>query len=199
MNPHFHNDAHTKQATAPSAGIDRRAALKLFVSGTALALASCGRPAEQVVPYVEMPERVTPGVPLRFASALPLAGYGRGVIVTSVEGRPIKIDGNPRHPASLGATDVFAEATVLGSSVDRCLEASLALRSGPLKAPYSTPEFNRGARSRRRCCRASSGYDRARARAGAADRAHDVADFASANRRADENSSASQMVSLRAG
>ena len=60
-----------------------------------------------------MPERLTPGVPLRFASALPLAGYGRGVIVTSVEGRPIKIDGNPRHPASLGATDVFAEAAVL--------------------------------------------------------------------------------------
>ena len=45
--------------------------------------------------------------------ALALAGYGRGVIVTSVEGRPIKIDGNPRHPASLGATDVFAEAAVL--------------------------------------------------------------------------------------
>ena len=93
--------------------IDRRAALKLFVSGAALALASCGRPDQEVVPYVEMPERLTPGVPLRFASALPLAGYGRGVIVTSVEGRPIKIDGNPRHPASLGATDVFAEAAVL--------------------------------------------------------------------------------------
>src|ERR1700761_6267264 len=93
--------------------IDRRLALKLFVSGAALALASCGRPNEEVVPYVEMPERQIPGVPLRFASALPLAGYGRGVIVTSVEGRPIKIDGNPRHPASLGATDVFAEAAVL--------------------------------------------------------------------------------------
>ncbi len=93
--------------------MDRRAALKLFVSGAALALASCGRPDQEVVPYVEMPERLTPGLPLRFASALPLAGYGRGVIVTSVEGRPIKIDGNPRHPASLGATDVFAEAAVL--------------------------------------------------------------------------------------
>jgi Fe-S-cluster-containing dehydrogenase component len=97
----------------PSFGIDRRAALRLFVSGAALALASCGRPNEEVVPYVDMPERLTPGLPLRFASALPLAGYGRGVIVTSVEGRPIKIDGNPRHPASLGATDVFAEAAVL--------------------------------------------------------------------------------------
>ncbi|WP_347336626.1 4Fe-4S dicluster domain-containing protein [Bradyrhizobium macuxiense] len=93
--------------------MDRRAALKLFMTGVAATLASCGRPPEEVVPYVQMPERETPGLPLLFASALPLAGYGRGVIVTSVEGRPIKIEGNPRHPASLGSTDVYGEATVL--------------------------------------------------------------------------------------
>jgi Fe-S-cluster-containing dehydrogenase component/anaerobic selenocysteine-containing dehydrogenase len=93
--------------------IDRRVALKLFMSGVAASLASCGRPPEEVVPYVQMPERMTPGLPLQFASALPLGGYGRGVIVSSVGGRPIKIDGNPRHPASLGATDVYGEATVL--------------------------------------------------------------------------------------
>src|SRR5215831_5717230 len=107
--------------------IDRRAALRLMVSGAALALASCGRPAEDIVPYVNIPERLTPGIPLRFASTLPLAGFGRGVIVTSVEGRPIKIDGNPRHPASLGATDVFAEAAVL-SLYDP--DRSKAVRSG---------------------------------------------------------------------
>jgi molybdopterin-containing oxidoreductase family iron-sulfur binding subunit len=84
-----------------------------MASGAALALASCGRPAEEIVPYVNIPERLTPGIPLRFASTLALAGFGRGVIVTSAEGRPIKIDGNPRHPASLGATDVFAEAALL--------------------------------------------------------------------------------------
>ncbi len=93
--------------------IDRRAALRLMASGVALGLASCGRPTEEVVPYVTVPERLTPGIPLRFATTLPLAGFGRGMIVTSVEGRPIKIEGNPRHPASLGATDVFAEAAVL--------------------------------------------------------------------------------------
>ena len=97
----------------PPGGVDRRAALKLFVSGAALALASCGRPAEKIVPYVDVPAGETPGLPLRFATALPLNGYGRGVIVTSVEGRPIKVDGNTRHPASVGSTDVFAEATVL--------------------------------------------------------------------------------------
>ena len=106
-------DATPRHRHSSSPMLDRRAALKLFASGAALALASCGRPAEEVVPYVEMPERLVPGVPLRFATALPLAGYGRGVIVTSIEGRPIKIDGNPRHPASLGSTDVFAEASVL--------------------------------------------------------------------------------------
>ena len=110
MNSHSHR-ASTIHRAAPS--VDRRAALKLFVSGAALALTSCSRPDEQIVPYVQIPEREIPGIPLRFATALPLAGYGRGVIVTSVEGRPIKIEGNLRHPASLGATDVFAEAAAL--------------------------------------------------------------------------------------
>jgi molybdopterin-containing oxidoreductase family iron-sulfur binding subunit len=94
-------------------GSDRRAMLKSFVSGAALALSSCGPPHEEIVPYVEMPERELPGLPLQFATALSLAGYGRGVIATSVEGRPIKLEGNPRHPASLGATDIYAEAAVL--------------------------------------------------------------------------------------
>lgn len=105
------NLAQSRRSLEPS--LDRRSALKLFVGGVAAALASCGKPPEKVVPYVQIPERETPGLPLRFASALPLAGYGRGVIVTSVEGRPIKINGNPRHPASLGSTDVYGEAAVL--------------------------------------------------------------------------------------
>jgi len=113
MTEQRHGDVTPRQRHPSLPTLDRRAALKLFASGAALALASCGRPAEEVVPYVEMPERLVPGIPLRFATALPLAGYGRGVIVTSVEGRPIKVEGNPRHPASLGSTDVFAEADVL--------------------------------------------------------------------------------------
>src|SRR5579859_6355095 len=104
---------HTNLPPDACAALSRRNALKLFASGAALAVASCARPDEEVVPYVEKPERVMPGLPLRFATALPLAGYARGVIVSAIEGRPIKIDGNPRHPASLGATDVFAEASVL--------------------------------------------------------------------------------------
>ena len=110
MTSHLLQECNTLRRAA---GLDRRAALKLFVSGATLALASCGRPNEQVVPYVQIPEREIPGVPLRFATTLSLGGYGRGVVVTSVEGRPIKINGNPRHPASLGSTDIYAEAEVL--------------------------------------------------------------------------------------
>jgi Fe-S-cluster-containing dehydrogenase component len=112
MNTHAKSPLDALERTFDAA-LDRRSALKLFMSGVATALAACSKPIEEVVPYVQIPERVTPGLPLHFASALPLAGFGRGVIVTSIEGRPIKINGNPRHPASLGATDVFGEAAVL--------------------------------------------------------------------------------------
>ena len=90
----------------------RREALKLLAANMALIAAGCSKPEEEIVPYVTMPVRLLPGVPLKFATALPLAGYGRGVIVTSHEGRPTKIEGNPLHPASLGSTDVFAEAEI---------------------------------------------------------------------------------------
>ncbi len=94
-------------------GLTRRRALKLLAANVAAITAACGKPPEEVLPYVRMPERLIPGIPLRFASTLPLGGYGRGVICTSVEGRPIKVEGNPLHPASLGSTDLFAEAHVL--------------------------------------------------------------------------------------
>ncbi|MFT8244726.1 4Fe-4S dicluster domain-containing protein [Roseomonas sp. BN140053] len=89
----------------------RQAALALLAA--AATLSACDRPDEEIVPYVEQPEQVVPGIPLRFATTLPLNGYGRGVLVTSFEGRPVKVEGNAAHPASGGATDVFAEAAVL--------------------------------------------------------------------------------------
>ena len=58
--------------------------------------------------------RLFPGIAKHYATTLPLGGYGRGAIVTAFEGRPTKVEGNPRHPASLGGTDVFAQAEILG-------------------------------------------------------------------------------------
>jgi Fe-S-cluster-containing dehydrogenase component len=93
--------------------LNRRQALSLLAAGITTGLAACTKPTEEIIPYVSQPERLVPGEALKFATTLSLSGFGRGVIVTSIDGRPIKVEGNPRHPASLGATDVFAEAAVL--------------------------------------------------------------------------------------
>lgn len=103
----------TRPDPARRSKLNRRQALSLLATGMASGLAACSNPNEQILPYVRMPERIVPGEPLKFATTLALAGIGRGVIVTSIDGRPIKVEGNPLHPNSLGATDVFAEAAVL--------------------------------------------------------------------------------------
>ena len=71
------------------------------------------QPLEHIVPYVKQPEEIVQGRPLYFATTFVLGGYGMGVLAESHQGRPTKIEGNPEHPASLGATDVFAQASVL--------------------------------------------------------------------------------------
>ncbi|HUG89215.1 MAG TPA: TAT-variant-translocated molybdopterin oxidoreductase, partial [Planctomycetaceae bacterium] len=97
-------------------GLDRRRFLELMAASLALAgLGGCeSRPAPgKLVPYLETPEELVQGRPLAFATAMPLGGYALGLLVESHMGRPTKVEGNPDHPASLGATDVFAQASVL--------------------------------------------------------------------------------------
>jgi molybdopterin-containing oxidoreductase family iron-sulfur binding subunit len=96
-------------------GVSRRRFLQLASASLALAgLTGCTKqPAETIVPYVRQPEQVIPGKPLYFATALTLGGYANGVLAESHLGRPTKIEGNPDHPASLGATDLFSQAAVL--------------------------------------------------------------------------------------
>jgi len=99
----------------PPFAFDRRDFLKLAgVSLAATGLASCARqPLEEILPYVRSPEEIVPGRPLFFATAMPLGGFGSPILVESHMGRPTKIEGNPDHPASRGATDIFAQASVL--------------------------------------------------------------------------------------
>src|SRR6185436_15845026 len=105
-----------KQASEWNDPKGRRNFLKLMSASLALAgVSACTKqPPEEIVPYVKQPEDIVPGRPLFFASALPFAGYAQPVLVESHMGRPTKIEGNPEHPASLGATDLFAQAAVLG-------------------------------------------------------------------------------------
>ena len=96
--------------------VSRRRFLQLMGASIALAgLNGCSQPPdEKIVPFVDAPEGIVPGKPLYFATAMPLGGYGLGLLVQSHMGRPTKVEGNPEHPASLGATDIFAQASILG-------------------------------------------------------------------------------------
>jgi len=113
---HAFLDAEFPREASVLDAVGRRQFLKLMGASMALAgLSGCTRqPTEKVVPYVKAPEELVPGVPLFFASATSLSGIADSVLVESHMGRPTKVEGNPEHPASLGATDVFAQASVLG-------------------------------------------------------------------------------------
>jgi molybdopterin-containing oxidoreductase family iron-sulfur binding subunit len=94
----------------------RRRLLELMGATLGLAgLTACTQqPEEKIVPYVQSPEDMIPGRPLYFATSIPRTGYATGVLVESHTGRPTRIDGNPQHPASLGATDATTQGIALG-------------------------------------------------------------------------------------
>jgi len=96
-------------------GVSRRRFLQLMGASVALGgLTACTRqPPERIVPYVNQPEELTPGKPLFFATSMPFEGFATGLLAESHEGRPTKVEGNPEHPASLGGTDLFAQASIL--------------------------------------------------------------------------------------
>ena len=93
----------------------RRGFLKTMGASLALAgLTGCTRmPNTEIVPYVRQPENVIPGRPKFYATAFTLGGYASPILVESHLFRPTKIEGNPEHPASLGGTDVYAQASIL--------------------------------------------------------------------------------------
>src|SRR5262249_3894176 len=91
-------------------------------------------PDEHIVPYVRKPEELIPGKVLYYATAMTHAGRGIGLLVESNEGRPTKIEGNPKHPASLGATDAFAQASAL-SLYDSDRSQAVQFRGRP--RPYA--------------------------------------------------------------
>ena len=99
----------------PISDSSRRRFLGLMAGSMALAgLTGCTRqPTETIMPYVKQPENVVPGTPKYYATAVPVAGVAEGVIVESHLGRPTKVEGNPDHPASLGATCVLSQACLM--------------------------------------------------------------------------------------
>ncbi len=96
-------------------GFSRRTFLKLLGASMALAgVAGCAQaPRDDILPYVKQPPELRPGDALHYATTMTLAGYGTGLLVEGHAGRPTKVEGNPEHPASLGAAGVFEQASVL--------------------------------------------------------------------------------------
>jgi molybdopterin-containing oxidoreductase family iron-sulfur binding subunit len=92
----------------------RRNFLKMMGASFALAgMTACRWPREEILPFADRPDGYTPGEAKQFATSMELGGAALGLLVTSVDGRPIKIEGNPLHPSSLGGTSAVAQAAVL--------------------------------------------------------------------------------------
>jgi MoCo/4Fe-4S cofactor protein with predicted Tat translocation signal len=103
-------------ADKPGLEVGRRDVLKIAAASAALAgLSACTKlPTEHIVPYVKPPEEIIAGLPLFYATSMPLAGVASGLLVESHMGRPTKVEGNKENPGSLGATDLFAQCSTLG-------------------------------------------------------------------------------------
>src|ERR1700686_1972986 len=117
--PAFQEALHREFPKGASEWVDsvsRRGFLKVMGASMALAgMTGCVKlPQEPIVPYVRQPEDVIPGRPMFYATAMTLRGYASPILVESHLGRPTKIEGNDRHPASLGGADIFAQASILG-------------------------------------------------------------------------------------
>ena len=111
----------------------RRQVLRLMAAAFAMSgIAGCdvGAPGGRLVPAVKSPPGIVPGLPNYYSSAHVIDGYATGIIVAHQMGRPIKVEGNPLHPASLGATDVASQAQVL-EFYDPDRAAAIAFRRHP--------------------------------------------------------------------
>jgi Fe-S-cluster-containing dehydrogenase component len=71
------------------------------------------KPTQYILPYTQRPEDLIPGEPRFFATSLQVGASVVGLLVESQDGRPTKIEGNPQHPISRGATDAQTQAVVL--------------------------------------------------------------------------------------
>ena len=100
----------------PEDGPSRRSFVKLMGASMALAgLTACGRqPTEYIYPFDRAPEHEIPGMPSYYATAVTLSGVASAVVAQKHEGRPTKLEGNPKHPVSRGKTSLFTQAEILG-------------------------------------------------------------------------------------
>jgi len=103
------------EAEVPTDALSRRRFLQIMGASVAMAgVVGCRWPEETIVPFAHREEDVMPGQARSFATSFEIGGDVRPLLVTSQDGRPIKVEGNPDHPQSLGAADAYSQALVLG-------------------------------------------------------------------------------------
>ena len=116
--PEFRNFLHREfpeGASEFTSEVDRRKFLLLMAAGIGMAgLTACRRPIEKIIPAAgRLAEQIVPGAPQHYATTFNFGGQSQGLLVRSNDGRPTKVEGNPNHPASLGGTSGYAQASVL--------------------------------------------------------------------------------------
>jgi MoCo/4Fe-4S cofactor protein with predicted Tat translocation signal len=120
----------------------RRSFLKLMGASVALAgfgVSSCRRPEMHLVPFTKTVEWTIPGKFLYYSTAMPRRNGAIPLLVTTVDGRPIKLDGNPLHPASNGASDVFVQAAI--NELYNPLRAKRIAENGKTSTPVAFEKY----------------------------------------------------------
>ncbi len=95
-------------------GVSRRRWLQIMGASLALgSTAGCRYEEEKIAPFAFRPVDRIPGIPQKFASMIELGGVAQPIVSTNYDGRPIKLDGNPKHARSGGASSAFTQARML--------------------------------------------------------------------------------------
>ena len=131
-------------------GVSRRRWLQMMGASLALGgVAGCRYNREEIAAFVVRPEGRIQGVAEHFATNFEWAGRAVHALVTNLEGRPVKVDGNADHPAYANSqptdfvenkklrsagTDAFTQASIL-SLYDQDRIAGVLNRTSPGKAP----------------------------------------------------------------
>ncbi len=115
--PEFQEFVHREFPVAASEypdGVSRRRWMQLMGASFALAgVAGCRWETKKFAPFLHRPEGYVPGQPTKYATTIEWAGAPRHLLMTNYDGRPIKVEGNPEHPGSLGATNAMTQAATL--------------------------------------------------------------------------------------
>ena len=95
-------------------GLSRRNFLSLIAASVALAgLEGCKKPVQKIIPYVEAEIGTIPGIPKYYASTIPWKNNALGVVIENHDERPVKVEGNEKHPSTLGKSNAFSQASTL--------------------------------------------------------------------------------------